>query len=102
MFLTGLTQALGNRKYSRKIGWSCLKKPRWLLAIPGASFIKMTEIPFAGQHWRHRQRTDLQTRAVREEGEGDMNGERNMEAYTPPYVKSIATGNLMYHSGKSN
>ena len=44
MFLTGLTQALVNSKYSRKIGWSCLKKTRWLLAIPGASFIKMTEI----------------------------------------------------------
>lgn len=58
--------------------------------------------PFAGKHWRHRQRTDLQTRAVREEGEGDMNGGSNMGAYTPPCVKLIATGNLMYDSGNSN
>ena len=31
---------------------------------------------------------------VGEEGEGGMNGESSMEAYTLPYVKQIANGNL--------
>ena len=31
-----------------------------------------------------------------------MNGEGSMKAYTPPYVKQIATGNLLYDSGNSN
>ena len=38
----------------------------------------------------------------REEGEGEMNGESIMEAYTLPCVKKIASGNLPYDSGNSN
>ena len=37
-----------------------------------------------------------------EEGEGETNGESRMEVYTLPYGKQIASGNLLYHSGKSN
>ena len=44
---------------------------------------------------------DLGTR-VGEEEEGEMNGEGIMEAYTPPYVKQIASGNLLYDSENSN
>ena len=36
-----------------------------------------------------------------EEGEGEMNGESIMEAYTLPYVKQRANGNFMYNSGTS-
>ena len=37
-----------------------------------------------------------------EKGESGMNGESCMEAYTLPYVKQIASGNLLYDSGNSN
>ena len=37
-----------------------------------------------------------------EEGEGEMNEESSMEAYTLSYVKQIANGNLLYDSGKSS
>ena len=37
-----------------------------------------------------------------EEGEGETNGESSVEAYTLPYVKQIANGNLLYDSGTSN
>ena len=47
------------------------------------------------------QRMDLGT-WVGEEEEGEMNGEGIMEAYTPPYVKQIASGNLLYDSENSN
>ena len=47
------------------------------------------------------ERMDLWTR-VGEEEEGEMNGEGIVEAYTPPYVKQIASGNLLYDSGNSN
>ena len=36
------------------------------------------------------------------EGEGEKNGENSMEAYTLPYVKQVANGNLPYDSGDSN
>ena len=37
-----------------------------------------------------------------EEGEGEMNGESSMEAYTLPYVRQIVNGNLLYDPGNSN
>ena len=37
-----------------------------------------------------------------EEEEGKMNGKGIVEAYTLPYVKQIASGNLLYDSGNSN
>ena len=49
---------------------------------------------------------DIEKRFVvkggKEEGEGEMNGESSMEAYTLPYVKQIANGNLLYDPGNSN
>ena len=45
---------------------------------------------------------DLMDTGSREEGEGKTNGESRMEAYTLPYVKQIASGNLLYDSGNSN
>ena len=36
---------------------------------------------FAEQQWRHRQKTDLWTQLVEQEGEGGMYGESNMETY---------------------
>ena len=49
-------------------------------------------------------RTDLWTWGNRGLGveEGGTNGETSMETYTLPYVKQIASGNLMYDSGNSN
>ena len=47
------------------------------------------------------QRADSWTR-VGEEKEGEMNEEGIVEAYTPPYVKPIASGNLQYDSGNSH
>ena len=41
------------------------------------------------------QRMDLWT-SVGEEEEGKMNGKGIVEAYTLPYVKQIASGNLLY------
>ena len=35
-------------------------------------------------------------------GEGGMNGESSMKTYTLPYVKQIASGNLLYDSRISN
>ena len=46
------------------------------------------------------QRTDLWTQGG--EGEGEMYGESNMEIYTLPYVKQIASGNFLYDAGNSN
>ena len=37
-----------------------------------------------------------------EEGEEEVNGESSMEAYTLPYVKYIANGNVLYDSRNSN
>ena len=37
-----------------------------------------------------------------EKGEGGMYGESNMETYTLPYVKQIASGNMLCDSGNSN
>ena len=34
--------------------------------------------------------------------EGGTNGESSMETYTLPYVKQIASGNLLYDSGRAN
>ena len=36
------------------------------------------------------------------EGEDEMNGESSMETYTLPYVKQIASGNLLHNRGGSN
>ena len=36
-----------------------------------------------------------------EEGEGEVNGGSSMQAYTLPYVKQIASGNLLYDPGSS-
>ena len=36
------------------------------------------------------------------EGEGEMNWESNIETYTLPCVKQIASGNLLYDAGSSN
>ena len=33
---------------------------------------------------------------------GGTNGETSMETYTLPYVKYIASGNLLYDAGRSN
>ena len=41
----------------------------------------------------------LMDRGGGEEGQGEMN---SMEAYTLPYVKQTANGNLLYDSGNSN
>ena len=38
----------------------------------------------------------------RKEGEGDINGERSMEAYRLQYTKQITNGNLVYDSANSN
>ena len=55
--------------------------------------------PFAGQ-WRcrHREQT-VDTAWV---GEGGTHGETSMETYTLPYVKYIASGNLLYVTGRSD
>ena len=49
---------------------------------------------------------DIEKRFVvkggKEEGEGEMNGESSMEAYTLTYVKQIASGNWLYDSRNSN
>ena len=42
---------------------------------------------FAGQQWRHRHREQTYGPDKGEEGEGEMNGESSMEAYTLPYIK---------------
>ena len=55
---------------------------------------------FAGQQWRRRHRE--QTVDTAGEGEGGTNGETSMETYTLPYVKYIASGNLLYDAGRSN
>ena len=57
---------------------------------------------FAGQQWGRRHREQAYGQDKGGEGEGEMNGESSMEAYTLPYVKQIANGNLLYDSGNSN
>ena len=50
--------------------------------------------------------TDVENRFVDKgsgaEDKGEMNGDCSTEAYTLPYVKQIANGNLLYDSGTSN
>ena len=48
--------------------------------------------------------TDIENRLVDTvgEGEGWTNWERSMETYILPYVKQIASGNLLYDTGSSN
>ena len=57
---------------------------------------------FAGQQWRHRHTERTYGQGQVEEGDSEMNRERSMEAYTLPYVKKIANGNLLYDSGNLN
>ena len=47
--------------------------------------------------------TDIQNRLVDTvgEGEGGMNWENNMQTYTLPYVKQIASGNVLCDTGSS-
>ena len=52
--------------------------------------------------WRYRHREQAYRQGWGEEGEGGMNGERSMEAYTLPYAQQMANGNLLYDSGNSN
>ena len=44
--------------------------------------------------------TDIENRLMdtsrEEEGQGEMNGESSMEAYTLTYAKQVARGNLVY------
>ena len=61
-----------------------------------------TDEPFAGQQGDEDIENRLMTMGGGEEGEGEMNGESSKEAYTLPYVKQIANGNLLYESGNSN
>ena len=49
---------------------------------------------FGGQQWRQRHKDQTYGHGQGEEGEGGKNGESSMEAYTLPYVKQIANGNL--------
>ena len=37
-----------------------------------------------------------------EEGDSGTNGDRSIETYTLPFVKEIASGNLLHDSGNSN
>ena len=48
--------------------------------------------------------TDIENRLVDKvgEGEGWTNWERSMETYILPYVKQIASGNLLYDAENSN
>ena len=56
---------------------------------------------FAGQQWgqRHREQI-LWTQWVELRGGTDL--ETNMETHTLPYVKQIASGNLLYDVGSSH
>ena len=57
---------------------------------------------FAGQQWGRRHREQAYGQDKGGEGEGEMNGESSMEAYSRPYVTQIASGNLLCDSGNSN
>ena len=57
---------------------------------------------FARQQWRNRHREPTYGHGKRE-GEGGINAENSMETLIHlPYVKQIASGNLLYDSGSSN
>ena len=56
---------------------------------------------FAGQQWRCRQKTDLWTWGRGVGRRGEMPGRVTWKV-TLPYVKQIASGNLLYFSGNSN
>ena len=55
---------------------------------------------FSEQEWRSRQREQTYGHMDREEGEGKIYGESNMEAYNT--ICKIANRNLLYDSGNSN
>ena len=44
----------------------------------------------------------LMDKGTRQEGEGEINGESSLDTCTLPYIKQIASGNLLYYSGNSN
>ena len=58
------------------------------------------------QSTQHNGDADIENRpmdwSLGEEEEGGTEGETNMETYTLPYFKQIASGNLLYDSGSSN
>ena len=54
---------------------------------------------FAGQQWRRRH--TKQTVDTVGEGEGGTNSENSMQTYTLPYVKQIASGNVLCDTGSS-
>ena len=56
---------------------------------------------FVAQQWRCRCREQTYGQGWGEGGECEMNEEGSMKAYTPPYVKYTATGNLLYDSRNS-
>ena len=53
---------------------------------------------FAEQQWRCRHKEQI---CGHREGKGGTNWESNMETYTLPYVKRIASGNLLCDTGSS-
>ena len=57
---------------------------------------------FSGQQWRCRHR-EQENRLVDTVGEGEsgMNSDSIMETYTLPYVKSVASENLLCRTGSS-
>ena len=54
---------------------------------------------FAGMKWRHRHRELVDTVG---EGVGETNGDSSIETHTLPYIKQIASGNLLCDTGSSN
>ena len=46
--------------------------------------------------------TEKRLVCTKREGEGRMNWDSGIETYTLPYVKQIASGNLLYDTGSSN
>ena len=57
---------------------------------------------FAGQQWGRRHREQAYGQDKGGEGEGEMNGESSMEAYTLPSARQTASVDLLCDSGNSN
>ena len=71
-----------------------------LVRCPGRERARMPQGCTAQNLALHRDMPNLWTQMGK--GEGGMNGESSMETYILPYVKYVASGNLLSDTGSSN
>ena len=87
---------------------SCLENPRdrgaWWAAVYGVaqSRTRLKQLSSSRSNIDTDVENRFEDKGSGEEVMGEMNGDCSTEAYTLPYAKQTANGNLLYDSGTSN